>query len=198
MCIAIVTKPGARITRTQAANSWSNNDDGAGFAYVADGKVEVRRGFMTFDEFWAAYDAAAQEFGETSHFLVHFRIGTSGGNTPENTHPFTCQNFALIHNGVFFSPPYSSERSDTRILAEDPRFSALTKEQVVAGLQKLSSYIVGNKVAFLFPDNTVAIANEKSGDWVDNCWFSNKSHSYCTTRGDYSWGGHGQRGVGSY
>lgn len=170
MCIAIVTKPGVRLTEKMMNVCWTSNPDGGGFAFVRDGKIEVQRGLMNLVAMKKAY-FEAQEANPHSHFLVHFRISTSGGITTENTHPFMGKECAVIHNGVLFQPG-GGARSDTRMLIEDSA-EFLTKENVTTKLDRISKFIGrGNKMCFLFPDNTVAIANEDIGSWVDGAWYS--------------------------
>jgi predicted glutamine amidotransferase len=92
----------------EVVNCWTNNSDGAGMAWVEGGKVHVRKGFMTLEEFIAAYSGI-----NVLPHVVHFRIGTSGPNCAELTHPFVISkespldvnqdidDAVLFHNGVF-------------------------------------------------------------------------------------------------
>lgn len=91
---------------------WYANDDGAGFCYEMDGRVHIEKGFMNVDDYVKAVDALREIAGEDTPAIFHFRIGTAGGNTQQNTHPFPIANnygklkelsyigdLAVAHNG---------------------------------------------------------------------------------------------------
>jgi len=84
MCIALVAEAGKRPTKKALFSGWTANRDGGGFAYVNDGEVKIEKGFMVYNEFEKALEAAL-DTNEDSPFLIHMRIGTSGGKTPMNT-----------------------------------------------------------------------------------------------------------------
>ena len=91
---------------------FTKNPDGAGYAFWADDSLwHVHKGYMTFPEFWASYEA--QKFSKDDYVVCHFRIGTSGSKDAGNTHPFPITDDVdimrqtafkvrniLIHNGV--------------------------------------------------------------------------------------------------
>lgn len=185
MCIAIVTKQGARLTPEQIAAGWRSNRDGAGVAYVKEGKVVIDKGYLQLDKFQDAYARLADQFSDESPFLVHMRIGTSGHkDSPNNTHPFEVKTQrgprgAMIHNGVLFTPtgdwvgPSNDRKSDTRVVCE-ALGNILQLEDVLRAKERISRVIgTGNKFAFLYDDKTTVILNEDQGVWKDNIWFSN-------------------------
>lgn len=132
---------------------------------------------MTFDEFYSAYEKTLAEFPE-SPFLIHFRIATSGPADKTNTHPFLVGGGALIHNGVLFSPPTGTKRSDTNIFAEWMTRRLTDKDAWVLNKEKVEELIgKWNKIAVLFKDGTIVICNEKEGNWENNVWYSN-TYSY--------------------
>lgn len=127
MCIAIFSESGVGYpTKEIFERCWINNDDGAGWAYLTDdNKWYIRKGFMTFDEFWEAWEKEA--FDESNTVAIHLRWATSGkeegsGKKKENgkkmyhpgcTHPFPITDDRLklfeteilsesicMHNGV--------------------------------------------------------------------------------------------------
>lgn len=174
MCIAIVRQAGAVIDDTTLETCDAANSDGGGYAFTRDGKVVIRKGFMDFKAFINNYHADVLE-NDDSTFLIHFRISTGGDASPENTHPFGNENAAMIHNGHFFYPG-STGPSDTNILATAIN-EYLDKDTVVSKLKDITDWIgSGNKLAFLFGDNTFAIANEAAGHWKDRVWYSNSSY----------------------
>ena len=176
MCIERKVSPGRVLDEEAIDNSWASNRDGGGIAWVdAHGDIKISKGHMNLVSMKKAYFEAAAE-NPDSYFLVHFRISTSGGIVAANTHPFMGKECAVIHNGVLFNPPMEAPRSDTRILIEDAAVG-LTQANVRKKLERISNLIgSGNKMCFLFKDNTVAIANEDSGHWADGIWYSNSCY----------------------
>lgn len=181
MCIAIVQTKGTYLTRDEISRGWKTNPDGGGFCYVRDGKTVIEKGFMKEDDFVRAYNNAMDKHSDESPFLVHFRITTSGGTSPNNCHPFPVKGGALIHNGIMFTPPASragpahDPRSDTRVFAED-LYNILNNEHVKTardGILKAIGH--GNKIAFLYDNREVVIVGEERGYWEKGIWYSNLS-----------------------
>jgi hypothetical protein len=55
MCIAIYKPKGEEVSKDRLRNSFNRNPHGAGFAFAEGaGKVHIRKGFFTFDQFWKA------------------------------------------------------------------------------------------------------------------------------------------------
>jgi hypothetical protein len=172
MCVAIVSKPGAKLSDAVLQACFENNRDGAGFAYVNEsGKVAVEKGFFDFGEFLAAFRPVEERVKPTGPMLVHFRISTGGGRTKENCHPYLFKHGALIHNGFFF--PAVGEESDTRMLTRvvgDKLAKGPVRIHKAALEQAFGQH---NKVAVLYADRSVEILNEKTGEWIEDNWFSN-------------------------
>lgn len=178
MCIAIVQKPGATVSKLNLWAGWVNNGHGGGFAYVHEGKVHVKKGFMKYNDFETALEKAVDKFGSTSSFLIHMRIMTSGGITAKNCHPFRIRGGAMIHNGTLFYPTGDAAqngKSDTRMFAE--KFHNILALEDVLRTEKDMLYAFGhhNKLAFLYDNGEYVIMNEKAGHWQDGVWFSNRS-----------------------
>jgi len=56
MCIAIYSTIGNPVPDDKTLkNCFYNNNDGAGFAFNFNNRVEIRKGFMTFEEFITAF-----------------------------------------------------------------------------------------------------------------------------------------------
>ena len=90
MCI-IAAKPAGVPMPSESIirNMWDGNRDGAGIMYVENGKVRIEKGFMKYKSFLAMLDELRTRLDLTATPLVmHFRITTHGGTSPENTHPF--------------------------------------------------------------------------------------------------------------
>ena len=108
---------------------WIENPDGAGFMYkIGSERVVISKGYMDFDEFLDAIHT--QAFTARDEVVMHFRIGTSGGNIPANTHPFPISHDlrdlkklqfvtdrAMAHNGVFGAG--EKRNSDTQVYVRD-------------------------------------------------------------------------------
>lgn len=117
-------------TKRVLKRCWRNNDDGAGYA-VWDAKTElwnVKKGFMSFRKFWKSY--RTEEITVEDVVFLHFRIGTSGEDTPELTHPFPVVddlkkmgelNYSaadiVLHNGIIGQG--EKEWSDTCVAVRD-------------------------------------------------------------------------------
>lgn len=179
MCIIALKPAGIALSEDQIRNMWENNDDGAGFMYADRGKVRVVKGLMKLEDFMKSY----RRVGEHRKIVMHFRIRTHGAISAELTHPFWIRkgSLAMVHNGIISATSHSGipGESDTSLYAKilshrypDP-LEALTSE---AELQKIVSEIGWSKLVFLTAEDEHLIVNEKSGDWVDGCWFSNSSH----------------------
>lgn len=178
MCIAIVAKPGVVVPTGNLVRSFARNSDGAGFAYVDkdNGKVRIKKGFMTSIAFLNAYQEVVKEGHHLNMpMLLHFRIATLGGINHDNCHPFPIKNGALIHNGVLWSGPSGAIKSDTREFAEGIS-EKCTPANLRAVRDDLEFELGGNKIAFLFDDGDTVILNEKYGTEVDGAWYSNSSY----------------------
>ena len=116
MCIIIAKEKKVGLpTYSQLFNSFEYNSDGAGFMYVKNGKVVIDKGYMTWKKFYKRYQKLCRKFNnfEGQSLIMHFRIGTSSGNTPQNTHPYPISNkvndlhktyttcdLGMVHNGI--------------------------------------------------------------------------------------------------
>lgn len=189
MCIIALKPAGAKLSDETIRNMWDNNDDGAGIMYADRGKVRIVKGLMNLEDFKKAY----QRIGNHRKMVMHFRIKTHGAVSAELTHPFWIRkgSLAMVHNGIITltSDMNIGNESDTSIYAkvlahryDDPR-EALRSE---TELQRITSEIGWSKLVFLDGNNEHIIVNEKSGDWVDGCWFSNSSHKSSYKRWSYS------------
>ena len=192
MCIAIATKPGAILDPGIVWRGWTNNRDGAGFAFVDDaGVLHVRKGFTQYNDFYAALRGAYDAFGDRSPFIIHMRFATAGARNKDNTHPFSITpqkgpKGAFIHNGTMFTPAGkqagrgSDAKSDSRVFGSVLN-NILSKDVVkmckVALERKLTAR---NKIVFLYEDKELIILNEDQGFWDKGIWYSNYSCTYST------------------
>lgn len=177
-CVAIWKPKGIQIARKYLENCFINNKEGAGFAYVKQGKIVLQKGFFDFEKFYEAYKGL-QKYAA----LIHFRIATHGKVDEENCHPFLMNDgqYALVHNGILPSSLHSNkkEESDSRQFAEliTPLLAMVPwgNKQFGAVVDEAIGY---NKVAILRNDGKVWIFNEEKGEWHKGAWYSNRTYAY--------------------
>lgn len=116
MCIIVAKKKEVDLPSIDTLKTcFDHNSDGAGLMYVDNGKVVIDKGYMTFDEFKKHYEKLCRKYDnfKNKSLVLHFRIGTSGTNTKENTHPYCISenykdlhnikvvtNLGMVHNGI--------------------------------------------------------------------------------------------------
>ena len=127
MCIIAVSARGQRQpTNEELINMFFANPHGAGYMTARNGKVKIRKGFMTLTEYVKALET--ENFTADDPVVYHFRISTQAGITPSMTHPFplvhdikdtreldaTCD-IGLAHNGIISMTTNHADRdySDT-------------------------------------------------------------------------------------
>lgn len=178
MCLAIFKPAKCSITEEALRNGWQGNSDGAGFAFVRNGKVQIMKGFMTVKDFLEAYNTAVKA-NRKSPFVIHFRIRSRGEKNAENTHPFQIKDGVLIHNGSLdgTGAEFAKGKSDTFLFAE--KFADRLPFDVVSASKKELGDAVGyNKVVILYDDGRHIIVNENLGHWKDDVWYSNHSYEH--------------------
>jgi predicted glutamine amidotransferase len=176
MCIAIYKPADKLISKETLEECFIHNPHGAGFMYVENKSLKVKKGFFTFAEFWDAYQPY-----QSLKSVIHFRIKTHGDVLKENCHPFNVtKNLGFVHNGII-SGFGSDKVSDTR------EFNRLVMQPLVAKWGKLAlfeepvqelleSRISYSKLIFLDSNNNETIFNEEKGVWDDEVWYSNTSY----------------------
>ena len=117
MCIIIAkNKNNNKLpTKENLKNSFEYNCDGAGFMYVNNNKVVIDKGYMDEKSFLNRFDYLCKRYNNFKNkaLVIHCRIGTSSGNTKENTHPYIISNkekelhatyitseLGIAHNGI--------------------------------------------------------------------------------------------------
>ena len=123
MCIAIYKPKGQAVPSEEILRkSFEHNPDGCGYMLPYKGKVEIRKGFSTYEEFIDDYVNFVLGNGidvTKIPMVFHFRISTQGGVKPELTHPYPLTdnygdmrklnvrcNVGIVHNGII---PLTSE-----------------------------------------------------------------------------------------
>lgn len=187
MCIAIINPSNKTLTKETLNNCWLNNDDGAGFLYVQDGKLKAFKEMKNFDRFFNKYISIKNTCPD-SNIVLHFRISTHGVVNKTNCHPFFVNsNLGFVHNGVIHDVEEDDRFSDTymfnkTILKNLPNSFEQNKTIMTLIAEFIGS---GSKLAFLDSSNKYYLVNEEKGHWNDGCWFSNYSYESVSQWVDY-------------
>lgn len=128
MCVICIKPKGVLMPpQVWLENMWYSNSDGAGFMWADGKKVHIKKGYMDFDDFMDAIEMLGDEKKlKDIPLVMHFRIGTAGGNVPANTHPFPISDsipvlqklvctakIGVVHNGIIPIKPRQENISDT-------------------------------------------------------------------------------------
>lgn len=130
MCIIVYKPAGVEMPeKTVWENCWSANHDGIGLMYRENGRIQIKKGFMTLEAFENALENLKKKTDlKALDLVVHFRFATHGTVNSGNCHPFPVTNNlkrmqavdltvtrALAHNGILhkYAPPKTMKISDT-------------------------------------------------------------------------------------
>lgn len=216
MCIIIAKNKDNRIpTLEELKESFTYNNDGAGFMYVKNGKVVIDKGYMSLDRFLERYKELCKEFNyfKGKSLVVHCRIGTSSGNTAKNTHPYPITykegelhktsiecDLGMAHNGIIhdYTPTWANPTTnDTQefilkyVYPIYEKWNDFYKNRyILESLEKITN----SKLAFLDSDDNLYLV----GDFItdDNLKFSNGSYRTYTTY-NYGYSSYGTNNVKS-
>lgn len=177
MCI-IVCCPAGKFLKAEALRKcWNNNPDGAGYMFSRGKKLYIKKGYFDFNDFLASY---TKDFKRTksSQFILHFRIATHGGISPETCHPFVIHDdLAFVHNGTISAQSKNTEKgiSDTMAFRDNvlnilpPGF--LDNDGMC---ELIEEYASNSKYAFMDSLGNVTILNKHLGnETTDGFWMSN-------------------------
>lgn len=120
MCVIVFKPRKAKLDVETLRRCFTANSDGAGFMWRDDEYVNIRKGFMTFDDLIQALKNEGFMDGDAlrvdEEIAIHCRIATSGGVAPGRTHPFPVHRsykmleltsyrtkIAVMHNGIIYS-----------------------------------------------------------------------------------------------
>lgn len=151
-------------------NCFDNNPDGAGFMYVNNGEVVIDKGYMNLKTFMKRYRKLCRKYNnfKDKSLVMHFRIGTAGANSRENTHPYPVTyskdllhktyfrtDLGVAHNGIIhdYNPKVDDKTTnDTQNFIMNyiyPLYKNYNKfynnKYIMEGISK----ITGSKFAFL-------------------------------------------------
>jgi predicted glutamine amidotransferase len=194
MCIIALRPKGKVISDETIAECFRSHPHGAGFAYVDEEKnrLIIKKGFFNLE----GLAAAIKEQGDRE-LLIHFRTASKGMAVNEaSTHPFSvCSNvdqetkipkyeFAVAHNGTL-NWRSTNKHSDTSCFVDDLLDPILNRDPWFFDNDATSIIMeraigIRNKMVVMKYDTeknktTVAILNEKEGNWEKGVWYSNYS-----------------------
>lgn len=163
---------------------FSRNSDGAGIMWTENGKVHFKKGFMKVEPFLDFIHA--RHDWDVIPAVLHFRIGTAGGNTPLNCHPYPIKkkntvegvcNMAMAHNGVMYkyNPPKGSSINDTQVFVNtviNDMPAGFLKSKAI--LKLIKEDIGTNKLAFLDKTGTITLI----GDFIEDNGYKYSNTSY--------------------
>ena len=207
MCVVAIKKVGVAFPNdTSIKAMWDTNSDGAGIMYALDNKVYIEKGFMKLADMNKAINDLSKKLKKRDMtindlpMVLHFRITTHGGTSPEMTHPFpissqekhlkaldlTCD-LALAHNGIISSVPVQAGLSDTATYIANvlTPLAYLNKDFYInkEGKAIMENTIGASKFAILDKNGNIeTIGDFKYGtkNDTDKILFSNLSHEWDT------------------
>lgn len=203
MCIIAVKPQGVETPSKEILkNMFDANPHGAGIAYNSNGKLNIIKGLMTFEEFWQACQKISKENGA----IYHTRIETSGGICKELTHPFLITNDikkqrqlhiettygeAVAHNGVFGEFKFKENENDTTQFIST-YLAPLQKAKWLADRNILDDdfELIINKLCD--SSNKLAIINQSGQikrygkNWIFDNGIYYSNHTYQTPQRTYS------------
>ena len=168
MCIIVIKPRGVEFPNDGILDyCFRRNPDGAGIMLADQGRLIIRKGLMTPEEFFDVYHDLKEKFPE-SPFILHFRWSTGGGVQPGLCHPFPIDyrkrvlmarqpsnvRIAVAHNGVISNwSGIDATVSDTLlyvknvlypVFRDDPRYLCVPENR-----KRIASEVNGSRLAFM-------------------------------------------------
>lgn len=197
MCIIVVKDKNKPLPKKEyLKNCFENNPDGMGFMYLKHNKVIIDKGYMTYKSFEKRYDKLCKKFNNFKDLplIMHFRIGTAGANSKENTHPYpisddkrdlhktyTKTDLGVVHNGIIYDynpQKHQKDINDTQNFIMNylyplyKNWSTFYKnENILKGI----SSITDSKFAFLDRYGKIRLVGEFETD-EDGILYSNSNY----------------------
>lgn len=102
MCVIAIKPIGVELpTAERLEKMWRSNADGAGVAYVYEGKVYMEKGFMTKEDFDKKWEELQEGFDLKNMLVgIHMRVKTAGAVEPSKCHPFPVSDSDDILNSL--------------------------------------------------------------------------------------------------
>lgn len=202
MCIIAAKPAGVKMPDDETiSRMWYRNQDGAGIMYAKDGKVRIDKGFMKLDDFKKHLKELSKTVDlDKTAVVMHFRITTHGGTSPENCHPFPITRsikalqslhqsapIGIAHNGIIPITPRKGISDTMEYIATQlaPLYAMKPDFFKDSNGIELVKNAIQSKMAFLTADAEIYVI----GDFVedDGIMYSNTSYKpYEYTFGAYT------------
>lgn len=183
MCVICVKKADVSLPdEARLREMFVANPDGAGFMYVRDQKVIVRKGFMKFKHLMKAL--GQEQIKNDDVVVFHFRVATAGSVKAGNCHPFPISeslsnlraqrietDMAMAHNGIInYERDKENDLSDTMSFVRDIMADeAIRKHLYEAAIFTLIEMGIGSsKLIILNKDKQFIFMGEWCQDKVKN------------------------------
>lgn len=181
MCVIIAKNKNVDLpTIEDLKNCFNNNSDGAGFMYVENNEVIIDKGYMTLKSFLKHFKKLCNKYNNFKNkaLVIHCRIGTSGGNIPQNTHPYIIDenikklkatyiksDFGVAHNGIIYdyNPLKGENINDTQnfimnfLAPLKKHYNDFYKNEKML---KAIEYLTNSKFAFLDNEENIYIVGD--------------------------------------
>lgn len=184
MCMLSFYPPGVMPRQDRIENGADVNPDGHGFAIVTADRTLLIQKSMDAEDLIDRF-IRLRHIHPNGPALFHSRIATSGLVDITGCHPFTVggdHRTVVAHNGILFTPPRLSRRSDTRIFAEDilpTRFRKLDRGKTMHALRNYCGY--SNKLVILTVNparrERAYLIGAEHGHWDGGEWHSNLDYT---------------------
>ena len=184
MCVILFKPIGVDLIENDVYDCFDKNPDGAGFMYRYNGKIVIEKGFMTYYDFLNRLEKLDDVIRiKDLEMVLHFRIGTQGGNVKRNTHPFPLSkrtkdlrrlnittSVGIAHNGIIPACSYNKKTknlSDTQIFIKDYlNFMDFKKKSI----REVIGDFTASKFVIMTPEQTYFIGDFKE---INGCKYSN-------------------------
>lgn len=210
MCIIVVKDKKNKLPKEEyLRNCFENNPDGAGFMYTKKGSVIIDKGYMTYKNFIKRYKKLCKKFNnfDNKALIMHFRIGTAGANSPQNTHPYPITDdkkllhktylktdLGIAHNGIIsqYNPPKNiKDINDTQNFIMNylyPVYSNWGDFYLNYRFREGLEDITNSRLAFLDNRDTIKLVGDFEED-EDGIKYSNGNYkkNYYSYYYDYSY-----------
>ena len=211
MCIIAYRPENKTISTKTLEAMFENNPDGAGFMYSENGKIHLKKGFMTKE----AFLSACAEIPENVPCVYHCRIATHGTVRAGTCHPFPCtsnpsllnspeliinKGFAVAHNGIISGMNTKNDFSDSQayirdILAPLSKMRSLHSPSLISTIEKT---IDSSRLAVLGTNGKVSLFGRgwsvdngvfySNTSYKERCWNKQNSFKWDEKRHAYGYG----------
>ena len=186
MCIIAYKPVGESFpTKKQFRAMFANNADGCGYMFADGERVQIRKGFMEYEDFKKSFNRDLR--GRTDLAVVfHFRIATHGGVNKAMTQPFpltaktkrlkslsTYADFGIAHNGIIPMTYDARDISDTALFIQK-YMTRICQNGLDSVALDIVETCIDSKMAILEPNGKCHILGSK---WTieNGIYYSNES-----------------------